>query len=81
MYLNVAEMDEGVFGVEAAARGYFGVGPEALSARQSALIAAVLPAPKVRSAKQPTTTIRRRADLIMDGAATIRRDGRAACFE
>lgn len=81
VYLNVAEMDEGVFGVEAAARGYFGVGPEALSARQAALIAAVLPAPKVRSAKQPTTTIRRRADLIMDGAATIRRDGRAACFE
>jgi len=81
VYLNVAERDEGVFGVEAAARGYFVIGPEALSARQAALIAAVLPAPKVRSAKQPTTTIRRRAGLVMDGAATIRKDGRAACFE
>ena len=30
VYLNVAEMDEGVFGAEAAARKYFGVGPEEL---------------------------------------------------
>ena len=81
VYLNVAEMGEGVFGVEAASRRFFGVGPEKLSARQAALIAAVLPAPKVRSAKQPTTTIKRRADRIADGAATIRADGRAACFE
>ena len=81
VYLNVAEMGEGVFGVEAASRRFFGVGPEKLSARQAALIAAVLPAPKVRSPKQPTTTIKRRADRIADGAATIRADGRAACFE
>ena len=81
VYLNVAEMDEGVFGAEAAARKYFGVGPEALSPGQAALIAAVLPAPRVRSAKRPTTALRRRADQILDGAATIAKDGRAACFE
>ena len=81
VYLNVAEMDEGVFGVEAAARHYFGVGPDALSARQAALLAAVLPAPKSRSASKPTARLNRRAASIMDGAATIRADGRAACFE
>ncbi len=81
VYLNLAEMDEGVFGVEAAARHYFGVGPDALSPRQAALLAAVLPAPKSRSAAKPSARLNRRAAAIMDGAATIRADGRAACFE
>jgi monofunctional biosynthetic peptidoglycan transglycosylase len=81
VYLNIVEFDEGVFGVEAAARHYFGVGPEALSAVQAARLAAVLPNPKARSAARPGGFVRRRADGIMDGAETIRRDGRAACFE
>ena len=81
VYLNVAEFDKGVFGVEAAARHYFGVGPEALSPVQAARLAAVLPSPKRRSARSPSAGLRKRAAAIMDGAATIRRDGRAACFE
>ena len=81
VYLNVAEFDEGVFGVEAAARHYFGVGPEDLSAVQAARLAAVLPNPKARSASNPTASLRRRAARIMDGAATIRGEARAACFE
>lgn len=81
VYLNVAEMDEGVFGAEAAARRYFGVGPDQLSPRQAALIAAVLPNPKKRSAARPSAALDRRARQIMDGAATIRADERSACFE
>lgn len=81
IYLNVAEFDEGVFGVEAAARHYFGVGPEALTADQAARLAAVLPDPKRRSAARPGPSLRKRAAAIRDGAATIRRDGRASCFE
>ena len=81
VYLNVAEFDEGVFGVEAAARHYFGVGPEALTPVQAARLAAVLPDPKGRNAARPSDWLRKRAAGIMDGAATIRRDGRAACFE
>lgn len=81
VYLNVAEFDEGVFGVEAAARHYFGVGPENLSDVQAARLAAVLPSPKTRSASQPSAWLRTRAESIRDGAATIRADGRAACFE
>jgi len=81
VYLNIAEMGEGVFGVEAAARRFFNVGPEALSPKQAALIAAVLPSPKTRSAAKPSASVRRRAVSIADGAATIRADGRSACFE
>ena len=81
VYLNVAEFDEGVFGVEAASRHYFGIGPEALSATQAARLAAILPSPKTRSASRPSNYIRKRASQIIDGAATIRADGRSACFE
>lgn len=81
VYLNVAEFDEGVFGVEAAARHYFGVGPGQLSATQAARLAAILPNPKGRSASNPSQSLRRRSSQIRDGAATIARDGRAACFE
>ncbi|WP_245776328.1 monofunctional biosynthetic peptidoglycan transglycosylase [Thalassovita taeanensis] len=81
VYLNVAEFGEGIFGVEAAARRYFGVGPEALSPVQAARLAAILPSPKARSAVHPADYVRRRAARIMDGAATIRADGRAGCFE
>jgi len=81
VYLNVAEFGEGVFGVEAAARTYFRVGPEDLNSVQAARLAALLPNPKDRSAARPSALVRRRAGSIADGAATIRADGRAACFE
>lgn len=81
VYLNIAEFDEGVFGVEMAARGYFGRGASAVTARQAGLLAAVLPNPKERDAAAPTSFLSRRANSVADGAATIRADGRAACFE
>ena len=81
VYLNVAEFDEGVFGIDAAAHHYFGVSPSDLSAVQAARLAMVLPNPKGRSASNPTKAQRKRSARILDGAATIRRDGRADCFE
>ena len=81
VYLNIAEFDEGVFGVNAAANHYFGVSPDNLSNVQAARLAAVLPSPKKRSASKPSARGRKRAAAILDGAATIRADGRSACFE
>lgn len=81
VYLNVAEFDEGVFGVRAAAWHYFNVGPGALSPAQSGRLAALLPSPKTRSASRPSDFVRKRGGQIRDGAATIAKDGRASCFE
>lgn len=81
VYLNVAEMDEGVFGIEAAARKYFNRPAADLTRTQAARIAAVLPDPKGRDAANPTAWLRKRSASIADGAATIEADGRAACFE
>jgi monofunctional biosynthetic peptidoglycan transglycosylase len=81
VYLNVAEFDTGVFGVEAAAQHYFGVSAANLNPVQASRLAAILPDPKNRSASRPSAFVRQRAAAILDGAETIRQDGRAACFE
>ena len=71
VYLNVAEMDEGVFGVEAAARHYWGVGAADLGPQRSARLMAVLPDPRDarRSRGRPTST----------GAGRRSRRGRRRC--
>ncbi|WP_170361165.1 monofunctional biosynthetic peptidoglycan transglycosylase [Ruegeria arenilitoris] len=81
VYLNVAETGQGVFGVEAAAQSNFNVSAARLSPVQAARIAAILPSPRNRSVTDPSVRTRRRAASILDGAATIRADGRADCFE
>lgn len=81
VYLNVAEFDEGVFGVQAAARHHFGVDARDLTDVQAARLAAVLPDPKGRSASQPSDFVRSRTRAILSGATTIAADGRSACFE
>lgn len=81
VYLNVAEFDEGVFGVQAAAQHYFGVDARDLTALQAARLAAVLPDPKGRSASKPSSFVRNRTRAIISGAETIAADGRSACFE
>jgi monofunctional biosynthetic peptidoglycan transglycosylase len=81
VYLNVAEFDEGVFGVGSAAQHYFGVSADALTAQQAAQLSAVLPAPQTRSASRPTAFLQKRAAQIRSGAAMIEADGRSDCFE
>jgi len=46
VYLNVVEWGEGVFGAEAAARHYFGLGARELGPEAAARLASFLPSPK-----------------------------------
>lgn len=80
VYLNVAEMGEGVFGVEAAAQHYWKTSAAKLGPQRSARLMAVLPNPKEWSPVSGTRFIVRRSGQIEKGAATIRADGRGACF-
>lgn len=65
LYLNVAEWGEGVFGAEAAARHYFGVPAAQLSARQSAWLAAILPAPQRYDRNRGSAWIARKTEIIL----------------
>lgn len=64
VYLNVAEWDTGVFGLEAAAQHYFGVSSSALNERQASLLAAILPSPLTRSASRPGPQVEQRSVWI-----------------
>jgi monofunctional biosynthetic peptidoglycan transglycosylase len=64
IYLNVAEWGpRGQFGAEAGSRYAFNKSVWTINAREAALLAAVLPNPKRRSAKQPGPAVRRLAGI------------------
>ncbi|MFA6235216.1 MAG: transglycosylase domain-containing protein, partial [Bacteroidota bacterium] len=65
VYANVVEMGDGIYGVEAASRKYFGKSASDLTRREAALIAAVLPNPRRWSPAKPTQYINRRVNWIM----------------
>ncbi len=79
MYLNVAETGIGTYGVEAGAQRYFGHGADALSRREAARIAAVLPAPQRREAVDPRGFTRRYGNAITARMLIVERDGLDAC--
>ena len=65
VYLNVIEMGDGVYGVQAAAQTYFNKDALQLTKSQSALIAACLPNPRKYSVSNPTSYIQRRKSKIV----------------
>lgn len=65
VYLNVIEMGEGVYGVEAAAQSNFNKPASNLSKNEAALIAAVLPNPRRWSPSSPTPYIQGRQVWII----------------
>jgi monofunctional biosynthetic peptidoglycan transglycosylase len=72
VYLNVIEMGDGIYGVEAASQRYFGTSASRLTAQEAALITAVLPNPRKWSPAKPSGYIRRKAATIqarMSGTA------------
>lgn len=64
VYLNIAEWDNGVFGLEAAAQHYFGVSAAALTPVQASRLAAILPNPRGWSASRPSSYVLQRSDWI-----------------
>jgi monofunctional glycosyltransferase len=65
-YLNVIEMGDGVYGVEAAAQEHFGVHASELTKSQAALIAACLPNPRRFDAGHPSGYIQGRKSQIVN---------------
>ncbi|HEY9662426.1 MAG TPA: monofunctional biosynthetic peptidoglycan transglycosylase [Allocoleopsis sp.] len=57
MYLNVAQFGTQEFGVEAASRAFFDKPASELTADESALLAAVLPAPELYQVTQPSEEV------------------------
>lgn len=80
MYLNVVDWGHGNFGAEAAARSYFHRSATALSTRQAARLAAILPDPDEWRASRPGPYVARRASLIVSRIGEVRRDRLDSCL-
>jgi monofunctional biosynthetic peptidoglycan transglycosylase len=66
VYLNIAEMGNGVFGVEAAGQRFFHKHADRLNSREAATLAAVLPSPRRMSAERPSDYVIRRTWQIIE---------------
>jgi len=66
MYLNVAEMGKGIFGVQAAAKNDFNINAKNLTRAQAAMIAACLPNPKAYKVRPLSRYVAGRYGDIME---------------
>lgn len=71
VYANIAEFGDGTYGVQAAARRYWGKDASRLSPAESARLAAVLPAPRRYNAANPGPYVQRRAAWIQRQARQL----------
>lgn len=64
VYVNIIELGEGIYGVEAASNHFFGKSAKDLTKREAALLASVLPNPRRWSPGNPTAYIENRVSFI-----------------
>ena len=74
MYLNVAEMGKGVFGIEAAAQYNYKKSAKKLTRIEAACIAACLPNPKVYTIKKKAGYVSKRCNWIMKQMRSLQND-------
>lgn len=65
LYLNIIEWGDGIYGVESAARTYFGTSASALGPRESALLAGAIINPRLLNPARPTARLLRRQEIIL----------------
>jgi len=71
LYLNVIEWGDGIYGVEAAARTYFGTSASSLGPAESALLAGAIINPRQLNPAHPNARLVRRQQLIMSRMGTV----------
>lgn len=81
VYLNIVEWAPGAYGAEAASRVWFNKGAAELSAREAALLAAILPSPLKWKANPPGRYVASRAGVLGQRMEIVRRDALDACVK
>uniref|UniRef100_UPI0039A724D3 monofunctional biosynthetic peptidoglycan transglycosylase n=1 Tax=Ornithobacterium rhinotracheale TaxID=28251 RepID=UPI0039A724D3 len=74
IYLNNAEMGKGVYGIEAAAKYYYGKSAAQLSPEETVRIIACLPNPKKYNVNPPSAYISKRAKWILRQMRNLKYD-------
>jgi monofunctional biosynthetic peptidoglycan transglycosylase len=66
IYLNVIEWGNGIYGIEAASRVYFGKGASGLTREECARLAAIIPSPRSHRANTDSKYVLRRSQIILE---------------
>ena len=77
--MNVVEWGDGIYGAEQAAQTHFRKSPAALTRREAALLAAILPNPRVLSVERPTRYIEERVAAIEARMSQVEVPATASC--
>jgi monofunctional biosynthetic peptidoglycan transglycosylase len=72
VYANIVEFGEGLYGVEAASQKYFKKPASKLTKREAALLAAILPNPRLWNPAKPTAYLNKRANWVMARMNSVR---------
>lgn len=80
VYLNIVDWGHGNFGAEAAAEAYFHRSAAALTQKETARLAAVLPDPDDWRAARPGPYVAERTRILLSRMAQVRRDGLESCL-
>ena len=65
LYVNVIELGDGVYGLEAAAHAHYGAASRDLTREQCAMLAALLPAPRVWNPRAPSPKLSARCAKLL----------------
>jgi monofunctional biosynthetic peptidoglycan transglycosylase len=65
LYINVIELGDGIYGIEAAAQRYYRVPATRLTRSQAAMLAAMLPYPRGWNPLNPTPRLRARYSIVL----------------
>lgn len=66
VYLNIAEMGKGIFGIQAASQFYFKKEPKELTKSEAAWIAAIFPNPILYDLKKPSSYLTKKHNWILN---------------
>ena len=81
MYLNVAQFGDGIYGVQAAAERFWHEPARGLSSEEAALLAAVLPNPRILHADRPSAYVLERRDWILEQMRELGGEGYLRAIE
>jgi len=80
VYLNVAEMGKGVFGIEAASRKYFKKPAKSITRTEAAMIASSLPNPKKYTLKPVSDYVNKRYPWVVQQMINLKGDPEIKAF-
>ncbi len=72
IYVNIVELGDGIYGVEAAAQHYFHKSAAGLNPDEAAMLAAILPAPRSWRPLEPSSYLQKRRNRIIRRMKSIR---------